>query len=109
LAADDRSVYKTLWSRGERLRVGIKDALQDAGHTIVTAGGGPVFHVSFMQDPAHNYRETLAANAQLYSDFALSLLDEGILVLPDGRWYLSTAHSEQDIDSTLAAVTRALS
>jgi len=31
-----------------------------------------------------------------------------VLVLPDGRWYLSTAHSDQDIDQTLAAAERAL-
>ena len=45
----------------------------------------------------------------MYSDFALALLDEGVMVLPDGRWYLSTAHSEEDVDTTIAAVERALS
>jgi glutamate-1-semialdehyde 2,1-aminomutase len=35
------------------------------------------------------------------------LLDEGVLVLPDGRWYVSTAHSAEDIQQTLAAAGRA--
>jgi glutamate-1-semialdehyde aminotransferase len=35
------------------------------------------------------------------------MLDEGILLLPDGRWYLSVAHTDADIDLTLAAAERA--
>jgi glutamate-1-semialdehyde 2,1-aminomutase len=42
----------------------------------------------------------------MYSDFAIGLLDEGVLSLPDGRWYVSTAHTDQDIDRALAAVER---
>ena len=62
-----------------------------------------------MEKPARNYRETLVADKLLYSDFVLALLDEGVLLLPDGRWYLSTAHSNEDIESTLAAAERAAS
>jgi hypothetical protein len=29
--------------------------------------------------------------------------------LPDGRWYISTAHTDDLVDATLAAVERALS
>jgi glutamate-1-semialdehyde aminotransferase len=50
----------------------------------------------------------MAANKALYSDFALGLLNHGVLVLPDGRWYISGAHSEADIDATLAAAANAL-
>lgn len=108
LASNGGAVYTQLWSLGEKLRRGIAEILRERGFDVVTSGGGPVFHVSFMEHPARNYRETLAANTQLYSDFALALLNEGVLVLPDGRWYLSTAHTEEDIDETLAAVARAI-
>jgi len=30
-------------------------------------------------------------------------------VWPDGRWYVSAAHNDADIDATLAAVRRILS
>ncbi len=107
LCRNEGAVYVDLWRRGERLRQGLENILRARGFSVVTAGGGPVFHLSFMEKPARNYRETLAADQLLYSDFALALLDEGVLVLPDGRWYLSTAHSEEDIDATLAAAERA--
>jgi len=107
LSRNDGAVYKELWRRGERLRRGIEHILRSQGHPVVTASGGPVFHISFMAQPATRYRETLLANQRLYSDFVLALLDEGILILPDGRWYLSTAHSDADIEATLAACERA--
>jgi glutamate-1-semialdehyde 2,1-aminomutase len=50
----------------------------------------------------------LAADSQRYSDFAIGMLDEGVLLLPDGRWYVSTAHTDDDIDLTLSAVDRVL-
>ena len=75
----------------------------------MTSGVGSVFQLSFMSRPARNYRETLAADTARYSDFAIGMLDEGILLLHDGRWYTSTAHTDADIDFTLAAVDRVLS
>jgi glutamate-1-semialdehyde 2,1-aminomutase len=107
LAHNGGELYHHLWRRGERLRTGIEQILRDAGLTAVTSGVGPVFQVSFMPTPASNYRELLAADTVLYGEFALALLDEGILVLPDGRWYISAAHTDEDIEVTLRAVERA--
>ena len=90
------------------LRLGLQSKLRKYGLPAVTNGEGAVFHLSFADRVARTYRETLEADTSLYSDFAISLLDEGILVLPDGRWYLSTAHTDQDIEDTLAAVQRAM-
>lgn len=103
LCGNEGAVYADLWRRGERLRQGLEKVLRSRGFTVVTAGGGPVFQLSFMERVARNYRETLAADKLLYSNFALALLDEGVMILPDGRWYLSTVHREEDIDATLAA------
>lgn len=107
LSRDGGAVYTDLRSRGERLRAGIASELNRQAGPVVTQGEGAVFQVQFMAQPARNYRETLAADKQAYSDFALALLDEGVLVLPDGRWYVSAAHTDADIDATLDAVKRA--
>jgi glutamate-1-semialdehyde 2,1-aminomutase len=108
LSQDDGAVYRDMFRRGAYLRSEIEGALRSAGLPAVTNGEGPVFHISFAERPARNYRDTLSADAALYSDFALALLDEGVMLLPDGRWYLSTAHSDNDIDATVAAVRRTL-
>jgi len=104
LAADQGSIYNTLRKRADRLRAGVGDALKSCGLPVALSGDGPVFQVSFMECPAANYRETLRARTSLYSDFALALLDHGVLVLPDGRWYVSIAHSDDHIEQTLEAV-----
>ncbi len=107
LTHDNGAVYPELRRRGERLRSGLESILRSAGHQVVTTGEPTVFTVSFQQASPRNYRETLAADRVAFSDFALALLDEGVLVLPDGRWYISAAHTDQDVDATLAAARRA--
>ncbi len=102
-------VYADLFRRGERLRDRMAAILRSHGHDVCVAGEGPVFHLSFTDRQPQNYRDLLASDKQKYSDFALALLDEAVLALPDGRWYLSTAHTDADIDRTLAAVERAMS
>jgi glutamate-1-semialdehyde 2,1-aminomutase len=102
-------VYERLRARSARLRSGLERELRAAGLPVVTSGEGPVFHVSFMDHAARNYRDTLSADRELYTRFVVALLDEGVLVLQDGRWYVSTAHDEAAIDETLAAVRTVLS
>ena len=108
LAANSGAIYSDLQRRGERLRSGLERMLRARGLTVVTNGEGAVFHISFQERKPRTYRDTLEANAALYSDFALALLDEGVFLLPDGRWYLSAAHTDDDIDMTLAAAERVL-
>jgi glutamate-1-semialdehyde 2,1-aminomutase len=104
LAANNGSIYAAMRTRAERLREGIASALRAVSLPVVISGDGPVFQLSLMDTPATNYRDTLRADTARYGDFALALLDEGILVLPDGRWYVSAVHSDKDIDMTLEAV-----
>ena len=106
LGANGGSTYLELRKRGQTLRAGLERILRSEGVPVVTNGEGPVFHLSFARQPARTYRDTLAADTALYNDFVLALLDEGIFTLPDGRWYLSTAHSDQEIEASLAAAKR---
>ena len=101
------TIYERLWKNGEQLRIGLETLLRSRGHQVVTSGGGPVFQVSFMKNWANNYREAMCADQGHYQDFVLALLDEGVLALPDGRWYVSAAHTEEDVDATLEAAQKA--
>lgn len=109
LARNGGEVYSDLEKRGRRLRHALKKMLLDQGFPVVVSGEDAVFHVSFMERPARCYRDLLRADTDRYSDFVLALLDEGVLALPDGRWYVSVSHTDQTIDATLAAIERALS
>ena len=108
LARENGAVYADFRRRGDRLRVGLETLLRSRGYEVIQSGVGSVFQLSFMARPARNYRDTLAADVARYSDFAIGMLDEGILLPHDGRWYISTAHTDADIDLTLAAAERLL-
>lgn len=108
LSRDNGAVYTRLHQLGDHLRSSLESILRDHGFPAVTNGVGPVVHLSFADAPPRNYRDTLNADTKLYSDLAVALLDEGVLVLPDGRWYISTAHDGDIIQSTLDAVRRIL-
>jgi glutamate-1-semialdehyde 2,1-aminomutase len=109
LSRNNGEAYVRIFRLGDRLREGIANILRSTGREVCTAGVGSVFHVAFMSTQPANYRDLLRADKQQYSEFVLALLDEGVLPLPDGRWYVSAAHTEADIDETLAAVRRAVS
>jgi glutamate-1-semialdehyde 2,1-aminomutase len=99
--------YELLRTRAARLRTGLEQILRRCGLPACTCGDGPVFSVHFTEEPPRNYRDTLAEPAALYQEFAMAMLDEGVLLLPDGRWYVSFAHTDSDIEETLAAAARA--
>lgn len=107
LAEPGNGVYPRLERLGGRLREGLTSILRDAGHEVITQGEPAIFQLAFRAAPARNYRDTWASDAARYSGFALALLDEGVLVLPDGRWYVSAAHTDDDVDRTLEAAARA--
>jgi glutamate-1-semialdehyde 2,1-aminomutase len=109
LISNSEDIYADLFRRGDALRSGIAQILKKRGHKVCTAGEGPVFHIAFIDGQPQSYRDLLASDKQKYSDFVLALLDEGVLPLPDGRWYMSAAHSDGDIQQTLEAVERASS
>jgi len=104
LASDEGAVYRDLWRRGQLLRDRLEQAFAAVGLTAIVSGAGPVCHVAFMAGRVTTYRDLLVADTALYSEFALGLLDEGVLVLPDGRWYVSAAHTDEDIGRTASIV-----
>jgi glutamate-1-semialdehyde 2,1-aminomutase len=107
LRSGQATIYPRMRRLGERLAAGVVANLRKAGVPAVSTGDGPVFTIHVQSAIPRSYRDTLGSNQQIWSDFVLALLDEGVVILPDGRWYISAAHSEEDIDVTLTAVERA--
>jgi glutamate-1-semialdehyde 2,1-aminomutase len=94
-------------------RVGrtLLDGIQALGHRhglpLLVAGFGAAFALHFTARPAlRDYRDTLDDDAELLGHFLRGALDEGLHVLPDGRFYVSAVHTAADVAETLAAVDR---
>ena len=77
---------------------------------VVITGFGAAFALHFTRrSELRHYRDTLEDDRALLAHFLLGALEEGIYLLPDGRMYVSAAHSEQDVAETLDALGRAFS
>jgi glutamate-1-semialdehyde 2,1-aminomutase len=101
-------VHERLNRLGARLRDGLSSCASNHGQSLVAQGPGPVFFTWLTEHaPVQSFGDHLRADHAAYATFAQLLLEEGIRVIPAGRWYLNAAHSDDDVDATLEAADRA--
>lgn len=104
----DPGIYERMGRLGQRLMTGLENAADAVGLRLVTQGPGPVFFTWFLEEGGvSTYRDHRRADGGRYARFAELMLNEGTRVIPVGRWYLNAAHTDADIDETLAAAERA--
>ena len=88
---------------------GIRQAASAAGWRLLVDGPGPVFNLYLTDQPAvNNYRDYARCDLAGMGRLHTALLDRGINMVGRGLFFLSTAHTEADIDQTIAAVADAL-
>jgi glutamate-1-semialdehyde 2,1-aminomutase len=108
LSSNNGEIYGRLNASGERLRVGLAEAATKAGHRLLIQGIGPVFHTGFSDLSAvETYRDTWSYDTAKYTRFADELLARGIRVIGRGIWYISAAHTDDDIDHTVSIAEEA--
>lgn len=107
LVRDGGEPLRTANRTGEKLMEGIRQAGHRYKLPLLVNGFGAAFAVHFNLLPElKNYRDTLSDNGPLLAKFLMEGCKEGINILPDGRFYVSTVHSEKDVEETLAAIDR---
>jgi glutamate-1-semialdehyde 2,1-aminomutase len=95
---------------GEKLMAGIKQAADAAEIPVLINGLGPCFHIAFTtRREMRNYRDTLESDLAARDRFLQALLFGGIYLMPDGRWYVSAVHTDEDVTCTLEVVSQAFS
>jgi glutamate-1-semialdehyde 2,1-aminomutase len=95
----------------ERLADGIRAALarHDLSYSVVTDES--IVDFKFRAGaPNRNFDDALAADRNAYGRYYHAMLERGILLAPSQNevMFLSTAHTEGDIDETIAAVEESL-
>jgi glutamate-1-semialdehyde aminotransferase len=89
---------------GQVLKEGISHLGHKHGVRLLTTGFGTAFAVHFTNRmQLTDYRDTLDDDRERLAQFLLEALAEGIHLLPDGRFYTSIVHPEEDITQTLGA------
>ena len=66
--------------------------------------------VFFTPEPPRDYAEAARADVAAFARFFHAMLDRGILLPPSQfeAWFISLAHTPEDIDRTVAASREAL-
>lgn len=108
LTRDDNAAYAHLFRLGGRLRDGIAAIGEELGLPIQVQGPGPMFHVAFSEAPLSDYRTSTGADTPRYHKLVNTLMERGIRPLERGLWYVSTSHTDAEIDETLDVLRTAL-
>jgi glutamate-1-semialdehyde 2,1-aminomutase len=108
LSRDDGQAYRDMTRRGERLMEELPAIARRHGESVRIFGVGPAFHVAFTDDDdVHDYRSFSRIDAARRDRFNARLHSEGVRITARGTWFLSAAHSDEDIEESLAAAERA--
>jgi glutamate-1-semialdehyde 2,1-aminomutase len=104
------TVYDWLEVLGNRLEAGLNDALRSTGVVGCVQRVGAMLTLFFRQGPVENYAQAAASNHQLFGAWHRGLVQRNIYWPPSGyeAAFISAAHSEADIDQTIAAARESL-
>ncbi len=103
-------VYEKLEARSKALEEGIRAAAKRAKTAIQLNRVGSQMTLFFNANPVHNYQDALKSDTTRFGRFHQSLIENGIYLPPSQfeAFFLSTAHSPDDIEKTVDAVYKAL-
>ncbi|WP_145523837.1 glutamate-1-semialdehyde 2,1-aminomutase [Virgibacillus sp. SK37] len=102
-------VYEKLDQLGERLEKGILEKAKEHSIHITINRLKGALTVYFGVDQVTNYAEAEASDGEAFGRFFKLMLNEGVNLAPSKyeAWFLTTEHTEEDIDQTIEAVGRA--
>ncbi len=103
-------VYEYLDKITERLITGLLTAAQETGHAVCGGHVSGMFGMFFTEGPVHNYDDAKKSDLQKFSRYHRGMLERGIYLAPSQfeAGFTSIAHTEEDIDKTIAAAREVL-
>ena len=102
--------YERIFALGNRLMQGLQTVAQKNNKQLLVQGPGPMLHSSFTNLSAiKDYRDTLATDRQQLGKFIAGMHRKGVRVIGRGLWYISAAHTDEDIDLAIATADQVLS
>ena len=109
LSADGGAVYGGMEARGRRLMEELPGLYAKHGHDVLVQGVPAAFHPLFTdRDEIPDYRAFATTDGMKQTRLIELMFAEGVRLTARGLWFLSTAHTDADIDASLEAADRAL-
>ena len=105
-----KEVYARLERLSERFSSGMARVIGELGLRARLNSFGSLSTIFFTNEPVRNYKDAKKSGTLRYAKFFREMLDHGILFAPSQfeAAFVSGAHTEEDIDRTIAAVRDAL-
>lgn len=102
----EEGVYERLDELGARLEQGILAHAETHGITITVNRLKGALTVYFTDEKIVNYEQAENTDGEAFAKFFKLMLERGINLAPSKyeAWFITTAHTEEDIDATLQAV-----
>lgn len=106
LKQEAATIYPALEQKGQRLVSAWQEALDQREITHCWNRVGSMFGLFFSDGPVHCFADASRSDQDLFRRFFHHLLDEGVSIAPSPfeAGFLSMAHSDDDIDQTVAAI-----
>jgi glutamate-1-semialdehyde 2,1-aminomutase len=101
-------VYEELDRLGRRLEEGILEINARFKYPIVINRLKGAFTLYFSDHPIRNYEDAKATDGERFGRFFKAMLEQGVNLAPSKyeAWFLTTAHTDADVDQTLEAVQK---
>ncbi len=106
---DDDAFWASLTAKTRKLVDGLAAAAADAGIPVSVEAEGGMFGMVFTDDgPVRSYAQVAAADVERFTRFFHGMLAEGVYLAPSAfeAGFVSAAHSDDDLDETIAAASR---
>ena len=102
--------YEALERRTARLVAGIGDAARRHGVPVTAGHAGSMWGAFFTGGPVRNFAEAKRADAGLFARWHRAALERGVYLAPSAfeAGFVSSAHTDADIDFTIAQLDAAL-
>ena len=102
--------YETLERRTSRLVSGLKDAAVRHRVPVTIGHAGSMWGLYFTAGPVHNYGQAKATDTALFARWHKAALARGVFLAPSAfeAGFVSSAHTEADIDFTVKELDAAL-
>lgn len=104
----DPEGYRRMDRLAAQLEQAILEAANAKGIPVVVNRYGGALTLFFHDQPVYQYQHAKASDGERFARFFRLMLDQGIYLPPSKyeAWFLTLAHSQEDIDQTVEAIHR---
>jgi len=104
------AVYEELDRKGAKFAEGLKAAAQEAGIPAQFTRVGSLSCMFFTDQPVNDFKSAKTSDTTKFAAYFKAMLEQGINLAPSQfeAAFVSTAHTDEDIDRTIEAARKAL-